>query len=79
MTLIHVVLHVDSSLTEEKVCLHVTAGAFQILIPSVISKSIETETAVFYGRGALKRLPRGRGRLYYIKVIGLLYYRVCRK
>ena len=29
----------------------------------LLSKSIETETAVFYRRGALKQLPRGRRRL----------------
>ena len=34
---------VDGSLTEEKVCLHVTAGAYEF--PTVLSKSIETETA----------------------------------
>ena len=65
-TLIHVVsnvvLHEDGSLTEEKVCLHVTAGHIRYKFP-VISKSIETKTAVFCGRGAVKQLRRGRRRL----------------
>ena len=46
MTLIrvlsNVVLHVDGSLTEEKVCLHVTARHIRYEFP-VLSKSIETE------------------------------------
>ena len=49
---------VDGSLTEEKVCL--TAEAYE---SPVLSKSIETENAVFSGTGALKQLPRGRRRL----------------
>ena len=72
MTLINVVsnvvLHEDSSLTEEKVCLYVTAGHIKYEFP-VLSKYIETEyncmyrLHVFYGRGGVKQLPRGRRRL----------------
>ena len=53
----------SSSLTEEKVCLHVTAAWHTRYEFPELSKSFETESAIFYGRGALKQLPRGRRRL----------------
>ena len=57
-----------------------TTLAYELLL---FSKSIETEDAVFSGRGALQQLPLGRRRLkwfawayssWYIKVIGHLHF-----